>query len=74
MNEPDETIKRHINNALSDIRENLDITPALFAYPFGEYNARYVRLVRQAGFAAGFGLQSGVAHGGLASTPFPAFR
>ncbi len=73
MNEPDETIKRHINNALSDIRENLDITPTLFAYPFGEYNARYVRLVSQSGFAAGFGLQSGVAHGGANIYTLPRF-
>ena len=41
----------------------LGMRPTLFAYPYGEYNLDVVDLVRQSGFTAGFGQNSGVAHG-----------
>ena len=41
----------------------LGIRPTLFAYPYGEYNLEVIELVKEAGFAAAFGQNSGVAHG-----------
>ena len=41
----------------------LGIRPTLFAYPYGEYNLEVIELVKDAGFEAGFGQNSGVAHG-----------
>ncbi|CAK0759993.1 Chitooligosaccharide deacetylase [uncultured Gammaproteobacteria bacterium] len=40
----------------------LGFKPALFAYPFGEYSLEARTLVEKRGYAAAFGLQSGVAH------------
>jgi len=37
--------------------------PTLFAYPFGEYNLAVIDLVKQAGFVAAFGQNSGIIHG-----------
>ena len=41
----------------------LGIRPTLFAYPYGEYNLDVIELVKEAGFEAAFGQNSGVAHG-----------
>ena len=56
----DEDIKRPINNALSDMREHIGITPTLFAYPYGEYDEAYIKIISGMGFSAAFGSQSGV--------------
>lgn len=60
--------------SLSDAKEELEFSnnrfleeigqrPKLFAYPYGEYNLGVVELVKQAGFDAAFGQNSGIAHG-----------
>ena len=41
----------------------LGMRPTLFAYPYGEYNLDVIDLVKEAGFEAAFGQNSGVAHG-----------
>ena len=41
----------------------LGMRPTLFAYPYGEYNLDVIGLVKDAGFEAAFGQNSGVAHG-----------
>ena len=41
----------------------LGLRPTLFAYPYGEYNRAVRELVRNTGFEAAFGQNSGVAHG-----------
>ena len=43
--------------------EEIGQRPKLFAYPFGEYNLDVIELVKQAGFDAAFGQNSGIAHG-----------
>ena len=43
--------------------EEIGQKPKLFAYPYGEYNLDVIRLVKQAGFDAAFGQNSGIAHG-----------
>ena len=37
--------------------------PKLFAYPYGEYNLAIINVVKQAGFVAAFGQNSGIIHG-----------
>jgi len=41
----------------------LGIRPDLFAYPFGEYSLGVIDAVRDAGFTAAFGQNSGIMHG-----------
>jgi len=59
---PAEDLRRHINNARSQMRERLGIEPVLFAYPFGEYSTIFRDAVSDSGFTAAFGQQSGVAY------------
>ncbi len=60
-NHSPEDIKRHINNSIADVRKNLGIHPKLFAYPFGEYTPSYSKIIKEMGFDAAFGQQSGAA-------------
>lgn len=68
-----ENIKRHINNALSAVRENLGVTPTLFAYPYGEYDEAYIKIISGMGFSAAFGSQSGVVYTGSNIFALPRF-
>lgn len=45
-------------------KAELGKTPALIAYPYGEYSLAVGGVARQAGFEAAFGQHSGVLHGG----------
>lgn len=63
-NDPEENIRRQLNNALTTVRKKLDVEPKLVAYPFGEYDAKYESIVKKMGFAAAFGQQSGVSYAG----------
>lgn len=49
-----------INRAQQAFERNLGFKPRLFAYPYGEFSPELAELVRQAGFDAAFGQQSGV--------------
>ena len=49
-----------IARAQRAFESNLGFTPRLFAYPYGEFSPKLVELVRQAGFDAAVGQQSGV--------------
>lgn len=62
-NEPEEEIRRQINNALATSRKELGAAPKLFAYPFGETSASYIQIVKDLGFDAAFGQHSGVSAG-----------
>jgi peptidoglycan/xylan/chitin deacetylase (PgdA/CDA1 family) len=56
----DKDVLAQINSARAAFREQMKLEPALFAYPFGEYNLAYRNLVEKQGFDAAFGEQSGV--------------
>jgi peptidoglycan/xylan/chitin deacetylase (PgdA/CDA1 family) len=66
-------IRGQINSSLADIREELDVNVTLFAYPFGEYDTAYKKIVDEMGFKAAFGQQSGVAYAGDDRYALPRF-
>ncbi len=49
-----------LSQAQQLFEKNLGFAPRLFAYPYGEFSPELVELVRQVGFDAAFGQQSGV--------------
>ncbi len=53
--------------------KTLGSPPQLFAYPYGEFSAELSRLIREAGFAAAFGQQSGVITDGQDLYTLPRF-
>ena len=54
-------IRRQINNARQRHREKIGgPEPRLFSYPFGEYSLALRKIVKDSGFTAAFGTQSGV--------------
>lgn len=64
---PEQTPARvaaEIERANRRLAEELGPAPQMFAYPFGEWSAAVRDQVAAAGFQAGFGRQSGAAHGG----------
>jgi peptidoglycan/xylan/chitin deacetylase (PgdA/CDA1 family) len=62
MDKPEAEILGQINKAKVRFREELKMEPTLFSYPFGEYSLPFVALIKDQGFDAAFGLQSGVAY------------
>lgn len=53
--------------------QELGKKPTLFAYPFGEYSNEVRDLVRDAGFVAAFGQQSGIPHKSINNFEWPRF-
>ena len=68
-----DSIRSAINASIAALRENLRVRAEFFAYPFGEYDESYREIVRQSGFRAAFGAQSGVAHAGGDRFALPRF-
>ena len=58
----EDQIMREINYSNKRFVEELGIKPTLFAYPYGEYDLKTIKLVKKTGFIAAFGQHSGVAH------------
>lgn len=54
--------KQALNRAIARYREEFGHRPRYFAYPYGEYDSQMRKLVKDYGFRAAFGQQSGVAH------------
>jgi peptidoglycan/xylan/chitin deacetylase (PgdA/CDA1 family) len=54
-------------------QKHLNTSPRLFAYPYGEFSAKLTDLVREAGFVAAFGQQSGVIADGQDMHTLPRF-
>jgi len=56
----EDRVLEEILSAQQAFERNLGFKPRLFAYPYGEFSPGLSELVRQAGFDAAFGQQSGV--------------
>lgn len=54
-------------------QKHLGTSPRLFAYPYGEFSAELTGLIREAGFLAAFGQQSGVISEGQDMHALPRF-
>ena len=61
-NKTKEEITLNINNAISKYREETGKKADFFAYPFGENSQIYKKAVKNAGFEAALGQQSGIAY------------
>ena len=60
---PIEASREEITISNERFLAELGMRPTLFAYPYGEYNLEVLELVKETGFVAAFGQNSGVAHG-----------
>jgi peptidoglycan/xylan/chitin deacetylase (PgdA/CDA1 family) len=54
-----EAVKAELAHSAERFREELGFVPELFAYPYGEANADVIKAVKEAGYKASFGQQSG---------------
>lgn len=61
-NKRGEDIAQFVNKSIGRFREELKMTPAFFAYPYGEYSTGIKDSLSAYPFTAAFGQQSGVAH------------
>tara|TARA_Y200000002_G_scaffold279377_1_gene233483 strand:- start:14392 stop:15573 length:1182 start_codon:yes stop_codon:yes gene_type:complete len=64
---------KDIRHSLSRVEHELDITPRLFSYPYGEYGNRVINVVDGHGFVAAFGQHSGVMDGSVNRFTLPRF-
>lgn len=62
-----------IQRGAERIKEETDVDPVLFAYPYGEYADPLRLLLRDRGYKAAFGLHSGVAHARADMMTLPRF-
>ena len=53
------TVRLEITEAAKRLREELGITPSIFAYPYGEYSLAIRKIVEEEGLTAAFGQHSG---------------
>ena len=59
-----ERVRNDILRAQTDFEQHLGIRPKIFAYPYGEYVPELLDLIKELGFKAAFGQQSGVIYAG----------
>ena len=59
MTRPGVSLANEIDSARSDLAHQTGVTPHLFAYPYGAWNARVAAAVRAAGFDAARGMADG---------------
>ena len=57
-----EQVRAEINLSNQYFLQELGMRPQLFAYPFGEYSRFVVDIVKESGFVAAFGQNSGIMH------------
>ena len=53
------TVRLEITEGTKRLREELGLTPTVFAYPYGEYSLAIRKIVQEEGFTAAFGQHSG---------------
>ena len=58
----DEEVRAEISTSNGRFIEELGLRPELFAYPYGEYSQFVIDSVKDAGFRAAFGQNSGIMH------------
>lgn len=68
-----EKFRKDVKQAQALIKANLNSSPDLFAYPFGEYNQVMKKVVEELGFKAATAQNSGVIYGGSDSFALPRF-
>ncbi len=66
-------VSEDIRRAQQAFESHLGMTPNLFAYPYGEFSPELVDLIKDAGFSAAFGQQSGVITAGQGFFRLPRF-
>lgn len=54
--------REDLETSMALFEKELGEKPSLFAYPFGEWDAPMLKLVKQIGYSVAFGQHSGVAH------------
>lgn len=57
-----EAVKNELSSSNERFIDELGLRPELFAYPYGEYNLEVIEAVKEAGFIAAFGQNSGIMH------------
>ncbi len=65
--------RAEIERSQARLREELGTAPVLFSFPYGESNSEAIEVVRQAGYRAAFGQQSGVVYPGADFFLLPRF-
>ncbi|MFT6556910.1 polysaccharide deacetylase family protein [Sneathiella sp.] len=68
-----EQVKEDIQRASASFEKQLGFVPGILAYPYGEYGREIKDVVKQAGFKAAFGQQSGVFYSGSDMYGLPRF-
>ena len=66
-------VKAELANSAARFKEELGYVPDVFAYPYGEANAEVIAAVKEAGYRAAFGQQSGAMHTGSDFMYLPRF-
>lgn len=57
-----EAVRDELTSSNQRFIDELGLRPELFAYPYGEYNLEVIEAVKEAGFIAAFGQNSGIMH------------
>ena len=68
-----EQVKAELAHSAKRFEEELGYVPEIFAYPYGEANSEVIAAVKEAGYRASFGQQSGAMHTGSDFMYLPRF-
>jgi len=66
-------VKAELANSAARFKEEIGYVPEIFAYPYGEANDEVIAAVKEAGYRAAFGQQSGAMHTGSDFMYLPRF-